>query len=97
MTSLRDKLKSELQEVEWSALRSHSARDAIITVSQELELAEVAERIAEDDKAQVASWIQQGHLAKPSAEELAHWEKEPNLKFYFLIVSPFVLIQRVAH
>lgn len=95
--NLREKLKSELQQVEWSALRPHMNRDVIILVSPELDLVDVGERIAVDDKTQIAEWIDSGLLSKPTLAELETWEKQMDRKFLFLIVSPYVLTQKAAH
>jgi hypothetical protein len=97
MSKLREKLRSELQEIEWTALKPHLARDAVITVSPQLDLLEVAESVASDDKSQLEAWVQGGLVGKPTAAELALWETQLERKFRFIILSPFVLIQHLAN
>lgn len=94
--SLREKLQSELQEVEWSAIRPHMARDTVILISEELDLIDAAERVAKDDKVQVSKWIEAGLVNKPSAQQLQTWEGQLDMRFRFLILTPYVLIQKLA-
>lgn len=95
--NLREKLESELQETDWLALRQHLARDAIIIVSESLSLLDAAEGVAKDDKTQVARWIEKGLLGKPTPGDIQAWEKQAELKFLFIILAPYVLIQKRAH
>jgi hypothetical protein len=97
MSEIRDKLASELHEVEWSAIRPHVARDAVILVSPELDLIEVAENVTTDKKSQMAEWVDKGLIVKPTQAELELWETQLQRRFRFLIVSPFVLVQHAAH
>ena len=48
MGNIHDQLLEELAEVEWSDLIPHAQRDALILVSDSLNLIEVAEAIAGD-------------------------------------------------
>ena len=91
--SLRDELKEALDESEWTWLASHLARDAVILVSQELDLLEVGEKVARDEKSTVQHWISEGHLSKPTREQIELWTKTPTKKFLTLIVQPYVLVQ----
>lgn len=89
------KLESTLDESEWSWLKPHAARDALIIVSRQLHLVEVGRRIAADDSKAVQGWIQSGELSKPTAEQLKEWETQPTKKFMSLIVAPYVLAQEI--
>ena len=91
--SLRDELKATLDESEWSWLTPHLVRDAIILVSNELDLLEVAEAVARDSKDQVAEWLQAGQLAKPTLTQIEAWTKAPEKKFLTIIVAPYILAQ----
>ena len=97
MSTLRKKLKAELREIEWAALRPHFERDVVIVVSPELELVDVAEKVASNSQVEIAKWIQSGGISKPSIGELGAWEKNLDRRFIFLIIFPFVLIQAVSH
>jgi hypothetical protein len=91
--SLKDDLKQTLDETEWAWLYPHLKRDAVIVVVPLLDLLEVAEKVALDDQAQVADWIQKGLIGKPSSAQLAEWGENPTKKFLSVIVQPYVLIQ----
>lgn len=86
-------LKETLDEAEWKWLAPHLARDAIILVSHDLDLLAVAEKVARDDKEQVAEWIEKGLLGKPTREQIETWTKTPTKKFLTIIVQPYVLAQ----
>ena len=93
---MREKLAPLLGDVFWSDLRPHAARDAVIVVSDSLDLIEVGVAVASNDAAAVGAWIQAGLLTKPTAEDLERWPLTPTARFPSLIVAPFVLIRRPA-
>lgn len=78
-------------------IRLHAARDAVITVSLNLSLLEVGEKIAKDDEACVQKWIQEGAVTKPSLEQLQAWEANLSKRFSMLIIQPYVLIQELGN
>ena len=84
---------TRIEEVEWHWLRLHLERDAVIIVAPQLDLAEVAARIAADDAPTVSAWNAAGRLSKPSLEQIGAWNAEPARRFRMLIVQPYVLIQ----
>jgi hypothetical protein len=95
MDEIRSRLQEELDTVEWRALRPQLRRDSLILVAPELEMVEVAWRIARDCSPEVAGWIAAGQLRKPGVEELAVWERELEKPFRMLIVAPYILVQAV--
>jgi hypothetical protein len=89
---MRETLKASLGPIELSDLRPHLARDSVIVVDGSLDLLDVGEAVARDDKERVAAWISAGLIAKPSLEQLERWSKEgPALSA--LVVQPFVLVR----
>ncbi|MGZ3688700.1 MAG: DUF2288 domain-containing protein [Bdellovibrionota bacterium] len=94
-STLRQELSETLGEVEWSLVKPHLERGAVITVSLKLNLVEVAERVAADDTTQVSEWVQNGLLGKPSLSEIETWDKSPTRKVRSLVVQPYVLIQEI--
>lgn len=92
----REELALNIDEAEWQWLKPHLERGALITVAGSLDLAEAGERIALDDSTSVAAWVAAGTIGKPTAEEIAAWDKEPDKKFLTLIISPYVLIQEIG-
>ena len=74
--------------MEWSDLIPHAQRDALILVSDSLNLIEVAEAIAGDQVAQVQNWIGEKLLEKPTQEQLSDGNSHPDNLFNTLIVQP---------
>lgn len=98
MTSeIVEHFRKDLAEVCWRDLRIHLQRDALITLTEDKEMVEVATAIARDDKDRVQSWISAGNLAKPTREEIEAWEQNLEKPFRMLIVQPYILIQAVSH
>ncbi len=90
--NLRSKLEAEIGPADWKVIRPHFLRGAIIIVSTELDLIDVAVKVAEDDTCTIQAWIEEGKLTKPFPEDAKRWEEdkeEPKA----LVVEPFVLIQ----
>lgn len=92
----REELAATIDEAQWQWLKPHLERGALITVAASLELAEVGERIAADDTERVTAWIAAGAVGKPTAAQVADWDREPARKFLLLIVSPYVLMQELG-
>ena len=97
MSQLNENFQRDLAEVCWRDLRIHTQRDAIVLVSQELDLIPVAVAVAEDRLDQVEAWVAQGQLGKPTAEQLGCWENDLDKPFRVLIVQPFILVQDIVH
>jgi hypothetical protein len=61
-------------------------------VSLELDLVEVALRIAHDDKEHIARWMKDGKVAKVSDAQALEWQAT-DARLWASVVSPFVLVQ----
>lgn len=90
---MRETLAATLGPIEFSDLRSHLARDVVIVVDRSLDVLDVGEALASDDKIQVAAWIAAGLLGKPSPELLERWAKITGPGWTSLVVQPFVLVR----
>jgi hypothetical protein len=90
---MRETLMASMGPIELSDLRPHLVRDAVITVDRSLDLLDVGEAVAHDDKARVSAWLAAGLLAKPSLEQLERWSKTHGPALTALVVQPFVLVQ----
>jgi len=93
MTMTREKLALEVDVAQWQWLRAHGERGALLVVDRSLDLAEVGERMAEDDTRSIQGWVEGQLLIRPTEEQVAAWESQPQKNFAVLIVSPFVLMQ----
>lgn len=95
MPGLKERLEKDIAQISWKDLQPHAKRDAIIVIKPELDLAEVAVAIAEDDANSVQQWIEQESIGKPNAEQLTKWNQSPEKEFTALIVQPFVVVKEV--
>jgi hypothetical protein len=95
MEEIKSQLSEELAEVQWNDLIPHARRDALIVVSDTLNLLEVGEAIAGDNVPLVQGWIGGNLIQKPTNEQLNRWNASPTSAFNTLIVQPFVLIQAI--
>jgi hypothetical protein len=91
--AVRTSLQASLDEAEWSWLKKHAERDAVIWISPGLNLVDVGVSVAGDDSDAVKGWLTNGQMRKPSKEELATWDQNPTRRFWSLVVQPYVLIQ----
>jgi hypothetical protein len=91
-SELHDKINSETARVKWSELERHFAHGSVVWVSEELDLVEVALRIAHDDKASITRWMNEGKLAKVSDVQAQTWQAS-DASLWASVVSPFVLVQ----
>jgi hypothetical protein len=90
---LRNKLRSEVLPATWGELVLPFARGALLLAAPALDLLDVAEAIARDDRSRVEAWLSQGTLARASDADAARFVAEPSQRFQFVIVQPWVLAQ----
>ena len=90
--STPEKLEKYTGIVDWEYLKPHFESGALIYVDPILEITEVGQALADDDKAKVESWLKAGDLVKPSEPHAKWWSENPQ-EFTALVVSPFVLMQ----
>lgn len=95
MPGLKERLKKDVANISWNELQPHAKRDAIIVVTPNLDLTEVAVAIAEDNTTIVQGWIAELLIAKPTAQQLTAWNQTIDKQFTALIVQPFVLVTEV--
>ncbi len=91
---LKKKLAEELCEVDWADLKTHLTRGSLVLVDHNLDMVDVGLLLAEDKKEEVEKLIQKNWIKKPGLEDVEDFEAR-SPKFYFLIISPFVLIQDI--
>ena len=97
MPNLQERLRQDIADISWQDLLPHAKRDAIIVVKEELDLSEVGMAIAEDNTVSVKTWIGEQSISKPTTDQLANWNKEPQKQFTTLIVQPFVIVKEVKN
>ncbi len=89
---LHDKINRETGRVKWTELDRHFASGSVIYVSEELDLIEVALRVAHDDKDSITAWMAAGMVAKVSDLQAQTWTAS-DATVWASVVSPFVLVQ----
>lgn len=90
---LRQELTTMVGPAQWHNLLPHAARDNLVLVNPGLDLVDVGLAIATDNTIAVQRWISEALITKPTAEQLADWDRDRSREFQALIVQPYVLIQ----
>lgn len=85
-------LHAQTARVTWPELEKHFARGVVIHVVPELDLVEVAVRMANDDTPAVQAWMGAGQVAHLALETARDWSsRTPEL--WAVVVAPWVLVQ----
>lgn len=91
-TELKDKVNRETARIHWSELEKHFAAGAVVYVSEDLDLVDVAVRLAHDDKETFQRWVAEGKVHKVNDEQAQTWAVSDST-LWASVVSPFVLVQ----
>lgn len=97
MTSTNDalllaKLNQETARMPWSELMRWFASGAVVAVSAELDLIEVAAAMSRDDKAAVQAWIEGQQVARISDQQAQVWVDQ-DVTVWAVVVKPWILVQ----
>lgn len=85
---------NEIQNASWLILEPHHRRGGLFCVSNNLDLAIVADAIATDKANQVKIWLDNGDFKKVEDEDTKNFDMESAEEIAkFIIVQPYVLIQ----
>jgi hypothetical protein len=93
---LHARLNAETARIAWSELHTFFARGVVIRVGAELDLVEVAARMAGDDKTTIGSWTARGLVTPVSDEQARDWFAR-NPMLWAVVVAPWVLVQEKDH
>lgn len=93
MSTVRKDLEEMVDVALWEWLSPHAARARVILVGAKLDLVDVGIALTEDNTQLVQSWIEDGWLRHPTAEELSSWNANQEQEFTSLVVPPFVLVR----
>lgn len=86
------KLMNETANITWPELEPFFARGALLWVAGSMDLIAAAQAVAEDNKSQVALWIDQQQLKPIASEQAQDWQtRSPEL--WAVVVAPWVLVQ----
>ncbi|MCW6036576.1 DUF2288 domain-containing protein [Spirulina subsalsa FACHB-351] len=92
---LKTTLTESIDQASWEWLLPHVKRDAVLMVSDDLDLVEVGYAIASDQVQLVQTWIDSQLIHKPWTEQISDWNGQPQIRFNALIIQPFVLVQPI--
>ncbi len=88
-----EKLNLETALIPWQQLQRFFASGQTVFVSSKLDLIQVANAFAEDDKTLVESWLQQKLLGKVSDQQAIDWI-ESETEVWCVVIKPWVLVQK---
>jgi hypothetical protein len=91
VSNSRKDLEEMVDVAQWEWLSPHAARARVILVGARLDLVDVGIALTEDNTKLVQSWIEDGWLRHPTADELSAWNANKEKEFTSLVVPPFVL------
>ena len=92
---LRTKLNLETARIPWSELQRHFASGAMIAVSDDLDLIDVAACIASDDAQSIAQWMAEGRVTKVTDQQATMWF-DADAALWAVVVRPWILVQMRA-
>jgi hypothetical protein len=93
MSNLKEDLAKMVDAAIWGWLAPHAARARVIIVGAKLDIVDVGVALTEDNTQLVQSWIADGWIRHPSAEELSDWNANQEKEFISLVIPPFVLVR----
>lgn len=89
---LRQEYHSQTARIPWRELQTYYARGSVVSVTEGLDLVEVAVQLGLDNAARFEQWIAAGEIAAVSeAQALAWYEREASL--WAVVAAPWVLVQ----
>ncbi len=92
LATLRLELNAQTAVIPWQELQRYFAAGSVIQVALELDLVDVACQMAADNKAQVASWLEEGAIAAVGDQLARDWLALDAL-VWSVVVKPWVLVQ----
>lgn len=97
MSELSEKLKTEIDQADWSMLKPHYDKQAVFMIAPEIDLVSAAVAVAEDKSQIVALWLKENQMYRPSIDQVKEFEADEYRKrFNFLIIQPYVLVQLIT-
>ena len=92
--SVRAKVNQETSKIAWKDLQRFFAAGMALTVSEDLDLVEVAFQVSEDNATRIREWMAAGKFGKVSDEQAVIWFERDEL-LWAVVISPWVLVQPV--
>ena len=89
---LREEFHAQTARIAWHQLQTHYASGAVVLVSAELSLVEVAVQLQNDNKAQFEQWIAEEKVSAIS-DQLGQQFFTANPSLWAVVAPPWVLVQ----
>lgn len=90
--ALRTKLILETSKMPWHELQRYFAGGTMVSVSDKLDLVDVALQFTRDNKQAVALWMEHQLVAKATDQQAHDW-LDGNATLWAVVVRPWVLVQ----
>lgn len=91
---LKLKLNRDTAKINWAALSEQQQNEAVVEVDSSLDLILVACEFVQDNRSQVAEWLEAGLVAKVSDAQDQDWQKDDR-EMWAVVVAPWVLVQQI--
>ena len=89
---IRASINSETAQIPWLELQRFFAQGKVMSVSEKLDLVDVACALQQDDVAAVSAWAESGQVAPVSDDQARVWV-EAGASVWAVVVKPWVLVQ----
>ncbi len=90
--TFKEKINLETSKIAWKELQRFFAAGKAISVDPSLDLIEVALQISQDNKTEVAQWMDNGYVNGVTDEQAKEW-LETDASVWAVVVKPWVLVQ----
>jgi len=88
----RARLNSETARIAWKELQRYFAGGYTLSISEQLDLIDVAYQFQQDNAAQIEQWLNAGLVQQVSNDQARQWYND-DATLWACVVSPWVLIQ----
>lgn len=93
-SEIRSQLEQSSSRISWLEIKIDILKEVIFLVDKNLDLLEVAEACALDNKAFFEKCLIEGSIFKPQKEQTEVWTQN-NTNFNCCIVKPFMFLQQI--
>lgn len=90
----KEKVNQETSKIAWSELQRFFAQGLAVNVAPSLDLVNVADAFAKDNKAQVERWMHKQQVYLVTDQQALQWHTE-DVILWAVVVKPWVLVQAV--
>lgn len=89
-----EKLNQETSQIAWKELQRFFAGGLAISISNDLDIVEVAYQFSQDNKDLIQEWMQGNRVNKVTDDQAKEW-LESDVNVWTVVVKPWILVQLV--